>query len=202
MGYLPDLVMMGMQGCGKGTVAAKLSEKYGYLIFEMSSRLTEEKEKNPEFRKKIETTMAQGRLVGPGIILGIVDRFIAKVDEYTPILWDGVPRTANQLKKLKSFLSKHDRKPPVCMHLVVSAEVARQRMAGRGRADDIDEKARENRINFFLSETQPAIDAYEKVMGLPVLRVNGEQSPQEVLHEAIELLEAFVEEHPEYRLST
>jgi adenylate kinase len=189
MGFLPDLVIMGMQGCGKGTVASRLSEKYGYKIFEMSAKLVEEKEKNPAFRKKIEKVMAEGRLVGPGIIMGVVEKFLSSVDEYTPILWDGVPRTLQQLKKFTKFLNHHGRKMPVGMLVDVSSEVALQRMAGRGRDDDKDEKARENRIHFFLSETVPAIERYEEITGMSLLKLNGEQGPQDVFHDAVDLIE-------------
>jgi adenylate kinase len=192
MAYLPDLVIMGMQGCGKGTVASKLSEKYGFKIFEMSERLTREKETNPEFREKIESLMAQGKLVGPNIILGIVDRFLETVDADQPILWDGVPRTVIQLRKLKFFLDKHNRDLPVGMHIDVSSETALARMAGRGRADDKNVKARENRIKFFLSQTQPAIEKFPDVFDQPVLRVDGEPGPLDVFHEACDLLEGWV----------
>lgn len=91
------LVLFGPQGCGKGTQADLLAEKFKLLHFSMGDALRVESKKDTVLGKKIKSLIDNGILVPTEITNRIFDDLLKKNKN---IILDGYPRSTDQLNFL------------------------------------------------------------------------------------------------------
>jgi adenylate kinase len=102
--------------------------------------------------------MDAGELVPDEIIVGVVRERLARPDAAeTGWILDGFPRTRPQAEALLGLLGEggYD----LALNIDVPLDLVRERMLGRGRADDNDE-AIARRLELYEAETVPAIDLF------------------------------------------
>jgi adenylate kinase len=73
-----DLILVGIQGSGKGTQARILAEKFGYQIFETGGELRVMAKEESELGKKVKEITERGDLVPNEIVMEIVENFLNK----------------------------------------------------------------------------------------------------------------------------
>jgi adenylate kinase len=180
--YVPDnpgkmVVLFGPPGCGKGTLAKKLSEKYGMKHISTGDLV---RNSNDEEIKKI---VASGSFVSDSQILKLLKKAIKEEDLESGIIFDGFPRTVSQAPKLDSLLGKMGVGLNYAIFLDVSEDIAKKRIARRAekenRKDDSDPKIVEKRFDEYKEKTLPLVEVYEKSKKL--FRVNGAKDSEEVL---------------------
>jgi len=158
-----DLVLFGIQGSGKGTQAKQLAQDFGFEIFEMGGALRAMAASGTELGNTIALHINQGHLVPHGIIMQVLREVLTGKDVSTQILFDGVPRDADQKRDFDSIMSELGRDFR-CIHLTVPEEEVLARISKRAeeqnRADDAKPEFIARRIGWFKEKTLPVISEY------------------------------------------
>jgi adenylate kinase len=182
---MTDLILVGIQGSGKGTQGKILAEKFGYKIFETGGELRAIAKEDSELGRKVKEIIERGDLVSNEIVMEIVEHFFSQISPEVPVIFDGIPRSEEQRIDLEKLLAHHNREFRA-LEVKISDEEAMTRLLKRaeleGRADD-NVQSIEKRIHNFYNFTQPLLDAWVKSSKL--VSVNGEQDIQDVTAEML-----------------
>jgi adenylate kinase len=163
---MPDLVILGPPGSGKGTQAKPLATAHGLHYVSTGDEL---RRAGGEVGRYIDA----GELVPDDVVLGLVRDVIGDAR----YLLDGFPRTVAQAEALDAGLEQAGRELPRAILLDVPDDEVARRLAGRGRADD-DPATVRNRLRVYHDETEPVIAYYEQRDRLR--RVDGSGATEEV----------------------
>src|ERR1700704_4242615 len=126
----PRLVLLGKQGAGKGTRAARLAEHYGIAHVSTGDLLRAAAAAGTPAGKEAEQYMNRGELVPDDLVLRIVEeRFAEDGLADQGFVLDGFPRTLAQAEKLEEILAGHPL--DVVINLHVPTEIVLDRIAGR-----------------------------------------------------------------------
>ncbi len=204
-----NLVLLGPPGAGKGTLAVRLVEAFGFVHLSTGDILREEVKKGSELGKLAQGYMERGELVPDEVILGMVrERVDGKSDGF---LFDGFPRTIAQAEGLEEILPVH-----MAIYLELPEEEVVRRLSARRvckqcganynlitqppkvpgvcdrcggelyqRPDDNEEVIR-NRFRVYTEQSAPLIDYYER-KGI-LVRVDASLPPEEVFRRVAEVL--------------
>ncbi|OGJ55753.1 hypothetical protein A3D88_02250 [Candidatus Peribacteria bacterium RIFCSPHIGHO2_02_FULL_52_16] len=179
-----DLVFFGIQGSGKGTQAKRLATEFGYDIFEAGGELRKIAASGSELGMKVKSYIDQGHLVPHEIIMQVVKEAIAARPASQQILFDGIPRDADQKKDFDAIMKEVGRDFR-CIHLLLDPEEGLQRIFGRakaeGRADDSNEEIIRRRMKTFTEKTMPVIEEYKRAG--KVIEVDGQGTVEEIYGE-------------------
>lgn len=137
--------------------------------------------------KKAETYMTSGRLVPDEVVEQLVIERVSEPDCLGGYLLDGFPRSAHQAKMLDEMLAKRGTSIDVVVNIQVPDEELKERLAGRGRADD-NAAVVCKRLEQYHELTEPLIDYYRR---RDVLRnVDGHGTPDEIFERIMAQLKA------------
>ena len=205
-----DIILFGMQGSGKGTQGKILAERYGLKIFDMGSELRKMIEAGTPLGEKLKHIVESGNLVDDDTIMEVVESFLGQTTASQSVLFDGIPRTLEQGKRLTAVLEKHSRQV-FALFIKLSEEEAIKRLTQRRvcaqckeiypafykedncakcggvlitRKDDSNLDSIKTRINHYQNETQPVINHFYSIDHL--IEVDGEQSIPDVTEEMID----------------
>ncbi|HUK90857.1 MAG TPA: nucleoside monophosphate kinase [Blastocatellia bacterium] len=128
MPYL--LVLMGPQGAGKGTQAAKLASRLGMSTVATGDILRKVGESDTPLSRQIRETQAAGRLVSDDVMAGIIQERLAREDCKSGCILDGFPRTLPQAALLDQFAEQHGFKVSAVI-IVVQRDMLEKRLTGR-----------------------------------------------------------------------
>ncbi|NDK08350.1 AAA family ATPase [Candidatus Gracilibacteria bacterium] len=198
------LVFTGIQGCGKGTQARLLVEKYGYTLLEMGQELRNIASSGTDIGKKLKETLESGALVTPDFVGEVMKEILAKQTNDNLIL-DGFVRNQGNKKTLEEIFPDYK-----VVFFELSKEKAIQRLLGRmydpitgdtfpagttinpktgntliKRGDD-NEAGILKRIDEFMNNTLPIAKIQEQEG--KVIKVNADQSVEEVGKEMLSKL--------------
>jgi adenylate kinase len=174
----PAVVLLGPPGSGKGTQAARLEERRGFVALSTGDLLREARKADSEVGRRAAEYMDRGDLVPDEVMVQIVRDAIADLDD-KPILLDGFPRTVAQADALKQELDDRGRELTDAVLIDVPDDEVVERIShrGQGRKDDTPETARE-RLRVYHEQTEP-LTAYYDERGL-LRRVDGAGAPDDV----------------------
>ena len=151
------LVILGRQGSGKGTQAARLVEAYNPIHVSTGDMLRAAVADGTELGRRAGVLMDAGDLVGDDLINGIVAERLARSDVVEHgFLLDGYPRTPDQATAMEGFLSEAGTTLDGAVTLDVPVDEVTARMLARGRVDDTEEAIR-RRLDLYESETAPLL---------------------------------------------
>ena len=151
------LVILGRQGSGKGTQAARLVEAYRPIHVSTGDMLRAAVAAGTELGLQARALMNAGDLVGDDLINGIVAERLAQPDvAENGFLLDGYPRTPDQAAAMEVFLAEAGTPLDAAVNLDVPVDEVTARMLARGRADDTEEAIR-RRLALYESETAPLL---------------------------------------------
>jgi len=151
------LVILGRQGSGKGTQAARLVEAYRPIHVSTGDMLRAAVAAGTELGLQARALMDAGDLVGDDLINGIVAERLAQPDvAENGFLLDGYPRTPDQAAAMEVFLAEAGTPLDAAVNLDVPVDEVTARMLARGRADDTEEAIR-RRLALYESETAPLL---------------------------------------------
>lgn len=173
------VVLLGPPGCGKGTQADLLSERYEVPKISTGDMLREAVAAGSALGRRVEEIMARGELVDDDTMAEVVRERLAKRDARDGFLLDGYPRTVPQAETLAGILSRRGEELDAVVHIQVPEEELVQRALGRQRADDTDEVIRE-RLRVYGKKTEPLVGYYRargllaEVDGSPVIEAVSE----------------------------
>ena len=182
------IVLLGPPGAGKGTQAAKISERYGIPHISTGDILREAVKQGSELGRSAQAYMSRGELVPDEVVIGIVAERFRRTDCRNGFLLDGFPRTVAQAMALDKALAESNCALDAVISLEVDeAEVVRrlgsrrvcrtcgaiasptgdvQKCASCGgelivRSDDRPEAIR-RRLQVYREQTEPLVEYYSE----------------------------------------
>ena len=96
-----NVILLGPPGAGKGTMAAKVKEHFGFLHLSTGDMLRAEMKNGTELGKMAKGYIDEGKLVPDSVIIGMVKNRLESAEG--GILFDGFPRTVQQAKALSEI---------------------------------------------------------------------------------------------------
>ncbi len=182
------IIIMGPQGAGKGTQAAKLEEELGATHIETGDLVREEINQGTEIGQQIKEYSDQGQLVPDEIIIDMTKPYLEENDSW---ILDGFPRNKEQAEALDEMLDEINEQIDRVIALEADDEELVERLSGRRqseatgeiyhiehnpppeegseedpgpfvqREDDTEEAIR-NRLQEYHEQTEPLKDYYEE----------------------------------------
>ncbi|EAQ80387.1 adenylate kinase family protein [Blastopirellula marina] len=123
---MQKFVIMGVQGCGKGTQAKLLCQAYDLTHISVGDIFRWNIAHHTKLAARIQRIISRGDLVSDEIVAEIVQRRLAEHDWNFGFILDGFPRSVVQAE---FFLESYD--IDAVIHLVVPDEVVRERVLSR-----------------------------------------------------------------------
>ncbi len=161
-----NIVLFGAPGCGKGTQAAKLKEKYGVNHVSTGDVIRAEIKGGTELGKLMESYTSTGRLAPDEIVISMIENYLAEHKDEKGNIFDGFPRTTAQAEAFDVMLKKIGDDVDVMIYMEVAEEELVKRILLRGkesgRADDASEEVIRNRISVYNQQTAIVADYYNK----------------------------------------
>jgi adenylate kinase len=125
------LLLFGPPGCGKGTQAAHLAERFQIPAISTGEIFRAECKAGTELGQVACKIMSSGGLVGDDIVNGMVASRIARADCAGRFLLDGYPRTVPQAIEFRALLRERGLPDPAVIHLDVAEEALVARLTAR-----------------------------------------------------------------------
>ena len=174
-------LIIGAPGSGKTTDAELIAKRHEDIThYSTGDMFRAEVASGSERGKLIESYISKGNLVPIDIVIKTIIGAIKKAPTDI-ILIDGYPRSKEQMEELDKILSNDDEVKLInVIQVVVSEEVARERILGREREDDSVEVFN-NRMRVFLEPIED-IRSFYKSKNL-LKEINGERSIEEIVDE-------------------
>ena len=136
------LLLMGIQGSGKGTQAQYLSDRYDYAFIAMGDLLRAEKETDTDRGRMLKKIVEAGELVPDDVSTKILLDEVGKLPADARLIIDGHPRTEGQAGLLLDGLKEIGREDFAALFIALSEEEGMKRLLERGRHDDTEESIR------------------------------------------------------------
>jgi adenylate kinase len=125
------LLLFGPPGCGKGTQAVYLAERFHIPAISTGEMFRAECKAGTELGKAACSILSRGGLVSDELVNGIVANRIARTDCKEGFLLDGYPRTVPQAIWFSALLRDRGLPMPVVIHLDVPDEALVTRLTAR-----------------------------------------------------------------------
>ncbi len=130
------VLLMGVQGAGKGEQARFITAKYGIPQLSTGDLFRAMKTRQDEFARKIQQLMAEGKLIDDATTCEVVRERLALADAQNGVIFDGFPRTPAQAEWLDNYLSEHGAGLKAVILLKLDLYTAFKRAFGRVTAKD------------------------------------------------------------------
>ena len=131
-----NLILLAVQGAGKGTLAKKLKEKYGYAHISTGDILRERASVGDELGYELKSMMDNGQLVPNDIIFEAVEYKITQPECANGYILDGFPRNLEQAQGYTKILEKLNMDAGVAINMTIPEELLVQRIIGRRMCKD------------------------------------------------------------------
>ena len=125
------VLLFGPPGCGKGTQAEVLAERYHIPAISTGEMFRAECKAGTELGTRASAILAAGGLVGDDIVNGMVAGRIARGDCADGFLLDGYPRTLDQARYFSQLIEQRGLPSPIVIHLDVPDENLIARLTAR-----------------------------------------------------------------------
>lgn len=125
------LIMLGAPGTGKGTVAAKLSEKLNIPQVSTGDIFRKAIAEKTPVGVEAEKFISQGMLVPDDVTIKIVEERLKDADVQNGLILDGFPRTIEQAEALDKMLAEMNKEIRLAINLETSEEEIIERIVSR-----------------------------------------------------------------------
>ncbi len=216
-----DIVILGIQGSGKGTQGRKLSKEFGFFIFEMGAVFRELLKTDSPLAEHLKGIINKGNLVDDENVMKVFYDAIEKIKEKNngalpeKMIFDGIPRRLGQKKEFDLWMEKQGR-DFVVLNILISEEEALNRLVrrkvcascGKSFMPDYDKEFCDECGGKIVIREDESADAIRarikdfKEYTEPVLReyekegklinINGKQAPDDVYKEIKEKLSDYL----------
>jgi len=168
------LVIMGPQGAGKGTQAARLADRLGVPAISTGDIFRANIKGGTDLGRLAQEYTAKGELVPDSVTNDMVRDRLAQPDAAEGFILDGYPRNAAQVTELDEILAALGTRLDAVVELTAERDELLARLRNRaqveGREDDTEE-AIARRLDIYAEQTAPLTTAYGE-RGL-LVRVDG-----------------------------
>ena len=139
-----NIIMLGAQGTGKGTVAGLISEQTGLPQISTGDIFRINISEKTPLGVEADKYISKGNLVPDDITVPMVEDRLTWDDAKNGVILDGFPRTIEQAEKLDKILAKKGEKIDLVINLVTPKEEIIDRMLTRRVCTNQDCKATYN----------------------------------------------------------
>ena len=139
-----NIIMLGAQGTGKGTVAGLISEQTGLPQISTGDIFRKNISEKTPLGVEADKYISKGNLVPDDITVPMVEDRLTWDDAKNGVILDGFPRTIEQAEKLDKILAKKGEKIDLVINLVTPKEEIIYRMLTRRVCTNQDCKATYN----------------------------------------------------------
>ncbi len=139
-----NIIMIGAQGTGKGTVAGLISEQTGLPQISTGDIFRKNISEKTPLGVEADKYISKGNLVPDDITVPMVEDRLTWDDAKNGVILDGFPRTIEQAEKLDKILAKKGEKIDLVINLVTPKEEIIDRMLTRRVCTNQDCKATYN----------------------------------------------------------
>lgn len=203
------IMLMGIQGSGKGTQAALITKNHGYISLETGAILRSVLE-NPSHKhyEAVTETVPHGKMTPDSVIFDLIREFIDNHPD-DRILIDGAVRNIAQREFFDAITTDY-----CVIHLTLTEEEALRRLQGRKmdpvtkeifgsdftgetnpttgntlivRVDDTDVEKIHKRFAWYRTDIVPLLESW-KTDEVEYYTINGEQSREKIWTEIDELI--------------
>jgi len=185
-----DVLLLGVQGSGKGTQAKRIASEYGLAHIATGDILRQAIAEGSELGRRVQPILESGELVPDDLMIELIRERLQAEDARNGFILDGFPRTMPQAEALDTMLAEIDRPLSVVFELQVPDQVAIERLTRRaddeGRADDTPE-AIARRIDLYHRETEPLVSHYRLAGNL--VGIHGDRPENQVFAEIQQALD-------------
>lgn len=183
------MVLLGPPGAGKGTQAARISERLNIPAISTGDIFRKNIAEGTELGKAAKSYIDKGEYVPNEVTNGLVRDRLHWDDAVEGFLLDGYPRTLDQVEELERMLGADGLSLDVAVEITADTEEIVKRLLKRAteqnRADDTEPVIR-HRMEVYTAQTQPLVDVYRE-MGL-LVQVDGIGEIDEVTERIYEAL--------------
>ena len=159
-----NIVLFGAPGCGKGTQAARLKEKYGINHISTGEIIRNEIKNETELGKQVSAAIQRGELAPDEVVINIIANYVRENQDCAGNIFDGFPRTTFQAERFDEILAEFGLKVDMMIYMDVPEQELVNRILLRGkesgRADDASEDVIRNRIETYRAQTAIVADYY------------------------------------------
>ncbi len=159
-----NIVLFGAPGCGKGTQAALMQEKFGLLHVSTGDIIRKEIASESEIGKQLKALIERGELAPDSLVVEMIANYLHAHSDAKGIIFDGFPRTTAQAEAFDKMLGEAGESVGVMIDMEVPEEELVKRILLRGkesgRADDQSEEIIRNRISVYNRQTAIVADYY------------------------------------------
>lgn len=173
-------LIIGAPGSGKTTDAELIAKRHEDIThYSTGEMFRAEVASGSEIGKLINNYVSQGNLVPIDIVIETIVSAIKKSP--TPVVViDGYPRSGEQMTELDKYLQNEPEVQLVnCIEVVVSENVARDRVLGRARGADDNNEVFNNRMKVY-TDPLAEIQSFYESKGL-LHKINGERTIEEIV---------------------
>ena len=171
------IILFGLAGSGKGTQGKALSELFGWRTISVGEAIRQTGE--------YDEIINHGNLIPDDDVIKIMDKQIAKIEsEGFDIILDGYPRNAYQAKYIVQTMAD---KIDGAIILEVPKEELYNRLALRGRADDLERESIDRRFEI-IEQNIDQILSLLQTKNIPVERVSGLGKVEEVTARLVQVV--------------
>ncbi len=204
-----NIILLGAPGSGKGTQAARISEKYSLVHISTGDIFRENIKNQTELGKTAKSYIDQGHLVPDEVTISMVKERLSRDDCKNGVLLDGFPRTVAQAEALEKFATIDKAIDiDVDYNLIIDRIVNRRSCLSCGgtfnakslsdatkcptcgnalyQRDDDNEATVTERINVYDKQTKPLVDFYNE-RGV-LIKVNGNQTIDDVFADIVKVI--------------
>jgi len=164
---MKNLILFGAPGSGKGTQAARLTDRYGLQHISTGDLFRSEMGQDTPLGREAKDFISRGQLVPDSVTIGMLRNRVLANPEAKGFIFDGFPRNLPQCLALDNLLSSMGQGIHCLLLLEVPDEEIIARILSRahssGRADDGDPAIIRKRIEVYRSETLPVFDHYQQM---------------------------------------
>lgn len=187
-----NILLLGPQGSGKGTQAARISAEYDIPHIATGDMLRAAMAAGTELGERVRPIYESGALVPDDLMIALIRERLSQEDAREGFILDGFPRTMAQAEALDAMLREIGRELDVVFDFQVGDEATllermRKRAAEENRIDDTPEAMR-RRLDLYYKETAPLIEHYRATAN-NVVGIHAGRSIDEVFTEIQDALE-------------
>ena len=161
-----NIILFGAPGCGKGTQAVRIKEKYNINHISTGEVIRGEIMGGTELGKSMQSYIEAGQLAPDSIVIGMIRNYMQGHKDASGNIFDGFPRTTAQAEAFDQILSEDGESVSVMIYMDVPEEELVKRILLRGkdsgRADDASEDVIRNRIAVYREQTAIVAEHYSK----------------------------------------
>ena len=157
------LVIMGPQGSGKGTQAARISQHFSVPAISTGDIFRDNIARGTELGKRAQEYTCCGELVPDEVTNAMVRERLRQPDAADGFILDGYPRNAAELAELDVILDELGTRLDAVIQLTADRGELLERMRRRAEIEGRDDDTAEviaRRLDIYEAETAPLAQAY------------------------------------------